>query len=270
MIGNSLDRFEAAIRLTMEKVGFTNISYAVLGNEQNQVVVPHSERIAPGAMWLRPDNQLPSQAINTPWSGLTYDNSSAGVEVFIGFLPNKRQGVNDPYIIGITERGLQKTGGVTPFQYGLFKAQNPQVENILNLQLKPGTDPLSVGINGGWYTIGLNEYFMVTTDNLLDLSAYVPTTPGYARYVIICLDTAKQGAAVARDEFDTTVAYNPYEQIEGELPEDVWKSGYVRLDYGDTGVLERKAVVPSPQIFTGTSSGGGSNSNLRALIEIGW
>lgn len=232
-----------------EAFGTTGKDYAKLAQVDGTVVVPQNIQISPGALWVRREGGLPFQAVRLPSSGLTLDNTTPDLEVELGYPPGQTQGIDPISIIGLSPRGRREMGGMSPQDYGLLKAQNPQAENIVSLKLTMGSGGMKVGMTGGWFDRGSGLWKATTQADIADLTDSIPATAGQRRYVIVCWDRNANGAVVVeRDLFDAESAYEFAAQIEGEIPLGLLHLGYVLLENGDTE-LDKNRIVPLLHLF---------------------
>lgn len=238
---------------------WTQVRDANLGKNQTPpvIVVPVSERIAPGAMYFyegATDNPTIGQAINTD-AALTYDNAIPGTPIEVGYPPGERHFLH----MRLRAKALIFTGGALPSQ--IQAKQNSSVVPQKWQELRViDSESLTPGITDGKFRIG-DTIIKGQNITMPDLTSYVPAPSNTAVWVLLSIDENLDVEVTAGDEFSTGIAGNHTYQPTA-VPGGYQQLAWVKLTNGDTtiSIIVNCHMIPS-------AAGGASDFNRIAVVN---
>lgn len=207
----------ATLSSLLGAVGETQTSLAILGDGAGRVDVPPDEAIEGGEVYVHvpmgQGRRVVFSAVNKAGVG------REGQWVVVGRSPRSPRAVIldvDPMTMGqfaLNEpAGTNVGAAVAPHQWKHHISHDDAVlideKQVINVGLAPyveadGSSPgLRLQLNRGWYRYGRRMYYVPTGTRTGDLSAYLPGTPGAARWLMVCVHPETQVLEyVAGDEF---------------------------------------------------------------------
>jgi hypothetical protein len=225
-------------RRHFNKIGFTGLKECYLGNGLTPptVVVPIAERVHEGAFYVHEmqiDNKSVFQAICNN-AGITYDNSNAGMRVWVGYPPGIDENSGAiPHILPFDPPEARTyTGGAMPLQIQTQQQQFVIRDRIYELKVIASTNAIMV-LTAGLWRDG-NTLVKSTQSAIVDLDPYIPSTSGKSKYVLLSIDsdlsvTITEGSEVDTASIDTND--QPLTVPDGEL-----QLAWVLLENGQTSI----------------------------------
>lgn len=136
----------------------------------------------------------------------TYDNTAKTLEVEVGY----KAGSPILRILGLAPTALEQTGGASPQQIALRRANQVTPGQYQELKITATTPPsLSINITGGKWRCANTLITAPAQVNWLDLTSNVPGTTGEARYVLVAVDTNGDAVATNGTIFESSLETDP-------------------------------------------------------------
>ena len=252
----SFDDVEKAWIRFRDRELWTDIKPAILGNGETPptVIIPPAQRMDDvRVFWAyqeREENKSVFAVANT-YPGLPFNNKIAGLHVEVGYPPKSK-------ILSIYSVDLVKlaeiTGSALPIQIAVEQMRMVTPDRIQQLKLEwSGTGMVARILPGFWRSNNV----IITVPEIIpvDLTAYVPSTSGKQRWVLVSLDDTGSVTLTAGEEFDVGTTTVTSTQVPISVPDGEQAIAWVRLLNGVTTLDNARIIhVHDMPIVGGASS----------------
>lgn len=208
------------------------------GNDPATVKVPQAARRYMGEVYLFDPGKGVQVAV---WNIADYPfpETVVGMHVIAGYQPK----FPDILIAHTSVPGLTLTGtgGASGLQSAIVHAANPP--QLASFRMAATSTPgLSIAMSGGWFQIGNVRKSIPTSASWLDLTSYIPSGSGNARYVSVGIDSDGASDVVKGAVFEVATVNNKLDYVPTILTTDTMSFGWIYLPNGaSTITIQSKA-----------------------------